>query len=380
MILPPATLGMLGGGQLGRFFTAAAHEMGYRVWVLDPAPDCPAGLIADRHLVADYDDTVALDEIAAGCVAVTTEFENVPADTLNYLARSMPVAPSARAVEVCQNRVREKQFLASNGLPHAPFALIRDEADVAALDAALFPGILKIARFGYDGKGQAQVASREEALDAFRRFGDICVLEKRLALECEISVVLARDAAGEVRCFPVAENRHRNGILDVTIAPARIADTLADQARALAATIAEKLAYVGTLGVEFFVADGALHVNEMAPRPHNSGHHTIDACVTSQYAQQIRALVGLPLGEARQHSAAVMVNLLGDLWFAHGDTEREPDWATLYREPGLQLHLYGKNEARPGRKMGHFTMVGTDADHVLERALAARAAIGICDV
>jgi len=378
MILPPATLGMLGGGQLGRFFVAAAHEMGFRVWVLDPDPRSPAGLIADHHLVAAYDDYAALDRLADECAAVTTEFENVPAATLEYLARSVPVHPRAEAVAVCQNRIREKTFLAENGLPHGPFAVIRSADDLRAAPAGLFPAILKIARFGYDGKGQARVATHAEALEAFERFGDACVLERMLPLDCEVSVVLARDAAGNVACFPTGENRHRNGILDVTIAPARVDPALAEEAQRVASTIAEKLGYIGTLGVEFFITDGRLVVNEMAPRPHNSGHHTIDACVTSQYEQQVRALAGLPLGEPRQHSCAVMVNLLGDLWY-DGDRYREPDWAVLHREQGLLLHLYGKHQARPGRKMGHFTVIGTDPDDVLARAMRARAAIGITD-
>lgn len=383
MILPPATLGMLGGGQLGRFFVSAAHEMGYKVWVLDPDPHSPAGLVADRHLVAAYDDYVALDTLGNECAAVTTEFENVPADTLDYLAKFIPVHPAAGAVAVCQNRIAEKTFLADNGLPHGPFAVIRSEDDVRAANAGLFPAILKVARFGYDGKGQARVADRDAAVAAFQHFkGEPCVLEKMLALDYEVSVVLARDEAGTVRAFPAGENRHRNGILDVTIAPARASACLRDNAQEIAERIADKLGYVGTLGVEFFVCRGELVVNEMAPRPHNSGHHTIDACDVSQYEQQVRALCGLPLATPRQHSAAVMVNLLGELWYEDGKghgTYREPDWSVLHAVPGLRLHLYGKHHARPGRKMGHFVVTGDDAGAVLERALGARAAIGIRD-
>ncbi|MFU2489654.1 5-(carboxyamino)imidazole ribonucleotide synthase [Thauera sp. WH-1] len=383
MILPPATLGMLGGGQLGRFFVSAAHEMGYKVWVLDPDPHSPAGLIADRHLVAAYDDYVALDTLGSECAAVTTEFENVPADTLDYLSKFIPVHPAASAVAVCQNRIAEKTFLADNGLPHGPFAVIRSEDEVRAANAGLFPAILKVARFGYDGKGQARVADRDAAVAAFQHFkGEPCVLEKMLALDYEVSVVLARDEAGTVRCFPTGENRHRNGILDVTIAPARASACLRDNAQEIAERIADKLGYVGTLGVEFFVCRGELVVNEMAPRPHNSGHHTIDACDVSQYEQQVRALTGLPLATPRQHSAAVMVNLLGELWYEDGKGHgvyREPDWSVLHAVPGLRLHLYGKHHARPGRKMGHFVVTGDDAEAVLERALGARAAIGIRD-
>ncbi len=382
-ILPPATLGMLGGGQLGRFFVAAAHEMGYKVWVLDPDPHSPAGRIADLHLAAGYEDYAALDRLAAECAAVTTEFENVPAATLDYLAKYIPVHPAAAAVAVCQNRIAEKQFLVDNGLPYGPYAAVRNEADILGVDAALFPAILKIARFGYDGKGQARVADRDQALSAFRQFkGEVCVLEKQLELDCEISVVLARDQAGAVRSFPCGENSHRNGILDVTIAPARIAVPLRASAEAIAERIAARLGYVGTLGVEFFVHRGELFVNEMAPRPHNSGHHTIDACVTSQYEQQVRALCGLPLGQTRQHSAAVMVNLLGDLWYDDAQAEgvcREPGWSVLHAVPGLRLHLYGKHHARAGRKMGHFTVIGDAPEQVVEHALQARAAIGIRD-
>jgi 5-(carboxyamino)imidazole ribonucleotide synthase len=378
-ILPPATLGMLGGGQLGRFFVAAAHELGYKVWVLDPDRNSPAGQIAERHLCVAYDDYSALDELAAACAAVTTEFENVPADTLEYLAKFVPVRPSAAAVAVCQNRIVEKTFLRDNGLPHGPFAAVRSEDDIRNAPAELFPGILKVARFGYDGKGQATVHDRDEALLAFGHFkGEACVLERRLPLDYEISVVLARDEGGRVECFPAGENRHTRGILDVSIVPAPSGGSLQSDAEAVAARIAAQLDYIGTMGVEFFVSGGRLIVNEMAPRPHNSGHYTLDACVTDQFEQQVRALCGLPLGEARAHSAAAMVNLLGDLW-GDGGHYREPDWSLLHAVPNLKLHLYGKHHARPGRKMGHFTVIGADVEAVAEAALAARAAIGIRD-
>jgi len=386
-ILPPATLGMLGGGQLGRFFVLAAHEMGYKVWVLDPDPNSPAGVAADRHLKAAFDDYAALDQLAAGCAAITTEFENVPAGTLDYLAKFVPVRPSADAVAICQNRVAEKTFLANNGILHAPFAPINTEADVRNAPAALFPGILKVARFGYDGKGQARVADHDEALAAFQAFkGEACVLEQMLKLDYEVSVVLARDEHGKVKCFPTAENAHARGILDVSIAPARASGCQRDTAEELAERIAEQLDYIGTMAVEFFVSRGELYVNEMAPRPHNSGHYTIDACVTDQFEQQVRALVGLPLGDARAHSAAVMVNLLGDIWYdpsqpgadSHGHY-REPDWSQLLAIPNLKLHLYGKHHARPGRKMGHFTVLDADPAKAIETAMAARKAIGIRD-
>ncbi|MEN3069946.1 5-(carboxyamino)imidazole ribonucleotide synthase [Uliginosibacterium sediminicola] len=388
MILPPATLGMLGGGQLGRFFVLAAHEMGYKVWVLDPDQNSPAGKAADRHLCAAYEDFGALDQLAQHCAAITTEFENVPAATLDYLAKFLPVRPSADAVGICQNRVAEKMFLQGNGVPHAAFAAINSLDDLHKAPAELFPGILKVARFGYDGKGQARVASREEAIAAFQAFQqEACVLEQMLQLDYEVSVVLARDEAGNTQSFPVAENAHAKGILDVSIAPARSSSPqLRQQAQQLAEHIAAQLGYIGTLAVEFFVSHGALYVNEMAPRPHNSGHYTVDACITSQYEQQVRALCGLPLGDPRAHSAAVMVNLLGDIWYDPSQpgpdscgAYREPDWSRLLSIPNLKLHLYGKHHARPGRKMGHFTVVDADPVKAHAVAMAARAAIGIKD-
>ncbi|MCL2021956.1 MAG: 5-(carboxyamino)imidazole ribonucleotide synthase [Betaproteobacteria bacterium] len=378
MILPPAILAILGGGQLGRFFVAVAHEMGYAVWVLDPDAESPAGRVADRHIVASYDDHNALAAIVSHCAAVTTEFENVPATTLAFLEARMPVSPSAEAVAVCQNRITEKNFLRAHGFPHGNFAIIQSAADIPALDNSLFPGILKVACFGYDGKGQAIVNTAKETLAAYKTFkGKMVVLEKKLTLDCEISVILARDRSGNVRSFPVAENQHTNGILDVSIAPARVSVQLAEEARLIAAHIAAKLAYVGVLAVEFFVSSGRLLVNEMAPRPHNSGHYTLDACTLSQYEQQVRAMCGLPLHEPRAHSASVMVNLLGDCWFAANGKAREPDWNALYAVPNLTLRLYGKRHARHGRKMGHFTVVGARLEDVLPVALAARQAMGI---
>jgi 5-(carboxyamino)imidazole ribonucleotide synthase len=347
--------------------------MGYAVWVFDPDADSPAGRIADRHLCAAYDDAHALAEIVAHCAAVTTEFENVPSAVLAHLAAKIPTHPSADAVGICQNRIAEKRFLRGNGFPHGHFAVILGDADIEAASADLFPGILKAARLGYDGKGQMAVESREAALEAYRAFkGEPAVLEKRIALDCEVSVVLARDTQGKTQCFPVAENQHTRGILDVSIAPARVTAALADEAREIAGQIAAKLGYVGVLAVEFFVSDGRIFVNEMAPRPHNSGHYTLDACAVSQYEQQVRALCGLPLHDPCAHSASAMVNLLGDCWFGAEDEIREPDWNALYAVPNLKLHLYGKRQPRPGRKMGHFTVVGDKLGEVLDVALAAR--------
>ena len=375
----PAVLGMLGGGQLGRYFVMAAHELGYQVWVLDPDTDSPAGRIADRHLCAAYDDAAALAELAAGCAAVTTEFENVPAETLAILAESLPVHPSAAPVSVCQDRIAEKTFLKTHGLPHGPFTEINSLQDLREAPAHLFPGILKAARLGYDGKGQAVVDDRAAAETAWIELGSVrCILEAKLPLDYEISVVLARGQDGSVKAFPSAENRHRSGILDVSVVPAWGSSCLADTACEVAEKLAGCLGYVGTLGVEFFVTRGQLVVNEMAPRPHNSGHYTIDACATNQFQQQVRALCGLPLGDSRAHSAAVMVNLLGDLWF-DGEEQREPNWAALLAIPGMCLHLYGKQSPRAGRKMGHFTVIGVDAKQVYERAMNARKILGLPD-
>lgn len=373
VILPPAMLGMLGGGQLGRFFVIAAHEMGYKVTVLDPDKNSPAGKIADVHLCAAYDDQAALQELARSCEAITTEFENVPSTTLEYLAQTRTVRPSAKSVAVAQNRVLEKNFFRDSGLPVAPFAIISQPGDLPADGSELYPGILKVSRFGYDGKGQARVASKAEAEAAFAKFNsEICVLERMLDLDYEVSVILARDAEGNITSFPTAENSHLHGILDISIVPARAPEAIHGKAHQLAMEVAEKLDYVGVLAVEFFVSDGSLLVNEMAPRPHNSGHYTIDACVTSQFEQQVRTLVGLPLGDPRMHSYAVMVNILGDIW-----KNGEPDWDKVLEHAQLKLHLYGKHEARPGRKMGHFTLLGRDVETVAAQALLARTELGI---
>lgn len=378
VILPPAMLGMLGGGQLGRFFVMAAHEMGYTVTVLDPDKNSPAGKIADVHLCAAYDDVAALKKMAQTCAAVTTEFENVPAATLEHLAQSLTVRPAAQSVAIAQNRVLEKNFLREAGLPVAPYAVIETEQDLPENNSHLYPGILKVARFGYDGKGQARVTNRAEAQAAFAEFsGNVCVLEQMLKLDYEVSVVLARDVNGTIAAFPTAENSHLNGILDISIVPARGSAEIRQQAQVLASQLAEKLDYTGVLGVEFFVCNDELLVNEIAPRPHNSGHYTLDACITNQFEQQVRVLTGLPLGSARQHSQAVMVNILGDSWKPDTDHAGEPAWDKAFAQNQLKLHLYAKQQARPGRKMGHFTVVGEEADWVLQVAMLARAALNI---
>ena len=379
VINAPAMLGMLGGGQLGRFFVIAAHEMGYQVTVLDPDKNSPAGKIADVHLCANYDDTAALKKMAETCQAVTTEFENVPAKTLEKLAENIIVRPSATCVAIAQNRVLEKNFIKNAGLPVAPFVVISKADDLPEDSSDLYPAILKVARFGYDGKGQARVKNRAEAALAFKEFKqEICVLEQMLLLDLEVSVVLARDVEGNVASFSTAENSHLNGILDISIAPARCSAVIKANAQELAKKLAEKLDYVGVLGVEFFLVGKQLLVNEIAPRPHNSGHYTIDACVTNQFEQQVRVMTGLPLGNPSLHSDAVMVNILGDSWFAGAKTTaREPSWNKALSHANLKLHLYGKHEPRKSRKMGHFTVIDKELKAALNAALIARSELHI---
>ena len=359
-ILPGATLGVLGGGQLGRMFTLAARVLGYRVLVLDPDPDSPAGAVADVHLRADYDNADALARMGAECAAVTTEWENVPASTLEALARHCPVRPGAASVAVARDRIREKTFVRDLGLATAPFHAIRREDDLAAAVAGLrLPALLKTATMGYDGKGQLPVDSSERARAAFAQLGERpCVLEEKVELAQELSVVLARGADGDMAVYPVGENIHRNGILHTTRVPGRIEASVAELAVGMARRVADALEYVGVLAVEFFfTTDGELLINEMAPRPHNSGHYTLDACATSQFEQQVRALCGLPLGSTRLLSPVTMLNLLGDVW---GDSQ--PDWSKVFAHPEAKLHLYGKHTARVGRKMGHINVLSEDAD------------------
>jgi 5-(carboxyamino)imidazole ribonucleotide synthase len=381
---PGSWLGLLGGGQLGRMFCMAAQSLGYRVAVLDPDADGPAAALADRHIAADYLDAHALEQLAGQCAAVTTEFENVPAQALRFLGEHGIVSPSADSVAIAQDRIAEKQFIASCGVAVAPHAVVGAASDLEGIDARLYPGILKVSRLGYDGKGQVRVSSPGEAKRAFAELGGVpCVLEARLDLAIEVSVVVVRAFDGATVAYPVAENIHRDGILAVSTIPAPHLDPrLAARATEAAVRIAERLEYRGVLCVEFFVLhDGALIANEMAPRPHNSGHYTIDACVTSQFEQQARVLARLPLGSVRQHSAAVMLNLLGELWLEAGVGERgasrEPDWAGVLKVEGACLHLYGKSEARRGRKMGHVTVVGTTSGEAEIRAREIAQRLGI---
>lgn len=365
-VLPPATIGVLGGGQLGRYLVMAARTMGYRTMVLEPDPHAPAGAVADVHLVAAYDDPPALDRMAAECAVVTTEFENPPAAALHRLAERVAVRPSPQAIEVVQDRRTEKRFLASIGVPTAPFAVIETDHDVVRADEGTigFPAILKTARMGYDGKGQVPVPSAIDLAAAWDALGRVpCVLEQRVPLDREVSVVLARGVDGARATYPVATNVHTGGILDITVVPDPIR-----HADALAVRIAEALGYVGVLAVEMFVVGGSLIVNELAPRPHNSGHWTLDAAATSQFEQQVRAVCGLALGDTTLTAGgAAMVNLLGDVWDGG-----EPDWAAAIAHPGAHLHLYGKREARPGRKMGHITVAAASPGAAEVAALACR--------
>ena len=376
IIVPPATIGMLGGGQLGRYALVAAKLMGYRTLVLDPDPHAPAGAVADVHLVAPYDDSEALDHMASECDVVTTEFENPPAEGLDRLEQSTRVAPSASAVRITQDRIAEKQFLHAAGFPVGPFAIVDEAHSIDAVAEQLLTdgaAIVKTARLGYDGKGQVRIDRLDDVEDAWNDIGNVaCVVETLLDLDTEVSVLVARSVTGETVTWPVAENTHAAGILDVSIVPATIAADLTSAAERLAVEIAERLDYVGVLAVELFVVRNAigeleLLVNEIAPRPHNSGHWTLDGSVTSQYEQQIRAICGVGLGDTAMTSPAVaMVNLLGDLW-----SNGEPDWATVFSHPATKLHLYGKTEPRPGRKMGHLTVVGEPGESARDVAAIA---------
>jgi len=371
--LPNAMLGILGGGQLGRMFTMSARSMGYRVTVLDPDKESPAGSLADVHLCAAYDDPQALRQLAETCAAVTTEFENVPADSMRFLEQHTRVSPSASAVAIAQDRISEKRYIESAGLQVAPYLAIESEADLTQDLSGHLPGILKIARLGYDGKGQVRVGSREEAKTAFLQMGGKpCVLERLLELQTEISVIVTRTGPGEAVTFPVAENQHAGGILDISIVPARVDADVAARARQMALRLAEALDYVGVLAVEFFVLDGGeLRINEIAPRPHNSGHYTLDATLASQFDQQVRAMCGLPPGATRLLSPVVMVNLLGDIW---GDDE--PAWDILLSRPNVHLHLYGKSSARAGRKMGHYNVLAETVEAALDEALELKRILG----
>lgn len=362
-ILPGSTLGILGGGQLGRMFVTAARTMGYEVMVLDPDPRSPAGGMASRHLRADYTDIEALQEMASECQVITTEFENIPATTLEYLSGQCPVHPSAQALAITQNRITEKNFIQSLELETSPFIALQSAEDLDKVSNIKFPAILKTATMGYDGKGQVICAEKSEVESAFSDFQIACILEQRIDLAKEVSVVLGRNSSGSSRCFPVAENIHENGILDVSLAPAEISSELEQQAMQAARIIADGLDYCGVLAIEFFISTaGQLLVNEIAPRPHNSGHFTLDACYHSQFEQQVRMICDLPAARTELHTQVAMLNLLGDIWPDQG----APDWDRVLGTDRAHLHLYGKKEARAGRKMGHINFLQTDEKSALE--------------
>jgi 5-(carboxyamino)imidazole ribonucleotide synthase len=389
------TLGVMGGGQLGRMFVQAAQAMGYFTAVLDPDPASPAGLISHFHIQTAYDDEQGLAQLMQRCDAITTEFENVPAPALVTLGAHRPVAPSAACVAVAQDRIKEKaHFLACasvSGVFPAPYAAIESDELLAAVPADLLPGILKTARMGYDGKGQVRVSTREELAAAWAQLGRVpCVLEKMLPLQAECSVIVARGANGQVVSFPVQANTHRDGILALTeVFEGAVSADLAKRAQASTVAIANHLHYVGVLCVEYFVVDNGaggqdLVVNEMAPRPHNSGHYTQNACDMSQFEAQVRALAGLPLPTPRQHSPAIMVNLLGDLWFHPNGVRAQaseqpvaPPWSQVLALPGTHLHLYGKLSARPGRKMGHLNITAPTVAQVRETAAQVMDLLGL---
>jgi len=371
----PTTLGVMGGGQLGRMFAHAAQRMGYFTAVLDPDVASPAGLVSHDHIQSDYLDEPGLAQLMQRCAAITTEFENVPAPALHTLGAHRPVAPSAESVAIAQDRIKEKAHFVRCGVPCAPYAVLQTEADLTRVADALLPGILKTARLGYDGRGQVRVRNRAELAAAWASLQGVpCVLEQLLPLQAEVSVIVARGWDGAMVNYPPQANLHRDGILAVTsVYEGNLVPALAQQAIEATKSIANGLSYVGVLCVEFFVLqDGTLIVNEMAPRPHNSGHYTLDACDVSQFELQVRTLVGLPLAAPRQHSPAIMLNLLGDLWL-----QGSPDFAQVLALPGAHLHLYGKLQPKPGRKMGHLTLTAATVVEVQAKALAACRVLGI---
>jgi 5-(carboxyamino)imidazole ribonucleotide synthase len=374
-ILPGATIGVLGSGQLGRMFTISARRMGYRVHTFSPDQDTPTGQVADLEVQASYDDLDAVRVFANNVSVVTFEFENVPTTTAEAAEGCAPVRPSGAILHTTQQRIREKAFLKSAGLPLTPYREVRTLADLEQAVVELgCPAVLKTAAFGYDGKGQFSIRSAGQVSGAWDFIGrQEAVLEAFIDFERELSVVAMRGSDGEFAHYGVMENQHRRSILDVSIAPARVSAKIAQEAVEIARTVLEKLDVVGVLCTEFFLTrDGQLLINELAPRPHNSGHLTVDANVTSQFEQQLRAVCGLPLGSTASHRPAVMVNLLGDLW-----ADAEPDWPAACAFPAVKLHLYGKLEPRAGRKMGHMTALGTNVDEALRLATGARDALQV---
>ena len=369
MILPGQTIGILGGGQLGRMFAIAARRMGYHVHALDPTPESPTGQVADYEVNAPYDDLDAARRFAYGVDVVTFEFENVPAETLAAIEQIRPVHPSPHVLDTCRHRLREKTFLSEHGFPVTEFRQVRSSEEATrAAEAIGNASILKSADYGYDGKGQVRLTDASEAAGAFAKIGrPLCVLEKWVPFDLELSVIVARTSDGQMVSFPPGRNDHVNGILDVTVAPAPISPKLARDAIELGLAIAQALQVVGVIAIELFVVKDQLVVNELAPRPHNAGHYSFDACITSQFEQQLRAVCGLPLGDATLLRPAAMANLLGDLW-----KDRTPNWAAALADPQVKLHLYGKQTPKPGRKMGHLTALADTIEDARRVVLAAR--------
>ena len=365
-ICPGSTIGVLGGGQLGRMFGIAARRMGYRVHTYESTPDSPAGQVSDREFTGSYTDEAALQEFVRSVDVITFEFENIPSSVIDRLAQEKPVHPRSEVLHICQNREREKQFLAEHGYPHVPFRIVTSEQEIREGLAALgTPAVLKSADFGYDGKGQQKIENPDR-IDISTLAGRKGILEKWIDFDCELSVVCARGVDGQLSTFPPAENIHHRHILDYSIAPARLPEPLQREATDIAKSLAKDLEVVGLVAVEFFLTtSGRLLVNELAPRPHNSGHYTFDACITSQFEQQLRAVCGLPLGQPDQLVPACMVNLLGDLWV----NGHQPDCSSILRRPNAKLHLYGKTEGRSGRKMGHYCVLGPTVDEAVAEAL-----------
>ena len=373
-VLPGGTIGVLGGGQLGRMLSQAATRLGYRVHIFEPQANSPAGAVSHREVNAPYEDLVALSAFAKECDVVTYEFENIPAAPLKAIEGLTQLYPHWSVLETAQNRSREKNWLKRNGFAHARFVEVAVGGDVAAgIREIGWPCVVKTADFGYDGKGQVKVRDESDIATAARAFvGQACVIEQWIDFSCEVSVVVARATTGETGVFPVAENIHTNHILDFSIVPARVAPDVIERTEKIGRQIADRIGLVGVMGVELFVTKtGDVLVNELAPRTHNSGHYTLDACATSQFEQQVRAICGLPLGDTRLVSPVVMVNILGDAWAARGSGEAQtgvPDWQTLLSDPAVRLHLYGKSDPRRGRKMGHFTVMGRSTDDALTKA------------
>ena len=370
---PGSTIGVMGGGQLGRMFSIAARRMGYRVQIFTPEEESPAGQFADLTRIADYGNEAAVRCFAGEVDVITFEFENIPIETVNWCAGACDIRPAGSILHTAQNRVREKTFLAGAGIPVAPFRAVRSASELeSAIEQIGRPAILKTAAFGYDGKGQQMITAREDFDEIWSATSaDEMIVEGAIDFEKEVSVIVARGVDGAMATFPVCENIHCNHILDITVAPARVEEGIEAKAAELARAIADKVELVGLLAVEMFLTgDGELIVNELAPRPHNSGHWTIEGCMTSQFEQQVRAVCGLPLGSTEMLRPTAMANLLGDVWL-----RGEPQWSRALEGDGVHLHLYGKSEPRPRRKMGHLTAFGANAEDAIARVTQARSAL-----